>query len=445
MVFSSLDTTLRSNNNSLSGTKSSFSATGAAKALIKDPFARAESEVRAKAALRKAKHASENVIGALSKINNRFDDEVAGDGAVGSDGRVPPPETVNYTSSSGSEFHGSDSDSDSDVDMMLMRRENFEYDSSDDEEEDAALDKRAQELENELTMANNRVEELKQTLEATKHATQQAIKQGILTPVKSRPVVRNVFKEVEEEEGNDEDTEEMYDDFDNPGRYDDDDEDLDDEDDDNYDLEDSLEESYEDDHDVGYNDDDTFAIRRAEAKLGLNDDDNGSGEAKSLYHRRAEQRAEAKSGGTAGHIVTPRVFIDQGDFSSPERQGDLAESKEVPPHVGLSDAVSPSARIEDRVQGLRRRCEDGLGKRVFDEAYSFLKRLQERGGVNGNIATGEEATMTPGGTVEGGEMEGEGDEEAVLEELTNILGEDKLHFWSLVDQLLFCEDLRKSK
>ena len=37
------------------------------------------------------------------------------------------------------------------------------------------------------------------------------------------------------------------------------------------------------------------------------------------------------------------------------------------------------------------------------------------------------------------------DDEAVLEQLTNILGEDKLHYWSLVDQLLFCEDLRKNR
>ena len=307
-------------------------------------------------------------------------------------------------------------------------------------------------------MANNRVAELKETLQATKRATAQAIERGILTPVKSRPVVRNVFKEVEEGE---EDGEEMYDDFGNPGSYEDDEDDEDDDEegyeDDDYGLEDSLEESYEDDHDVGYTDDDTFAIRRAEAKLGLNDEEDDGGEAKSLYHRRAEQRAEAKNGGSIGHIVTPRVFIDQGEggggggggggegggFSSPSRD-DGAESKDSSPPSGLSDAVSPSARIEDRVLGLRRRCEDGLGRRVFDEAYSFLKRLQERGGVNGNIAT-DEAIMTPGGTVEGGEEEGEDDEEAVLEELTKILGEDKLHFWSLVDQLLFCEDLRKSK
>ena len=97
VAFSSLETTVRANNNSLSGTKSSFSATGAAKALIKDPFARAESEVRAKAALQKAKHASENVIGALSKINNRFGDEVVG--GAGPVAQVDAVEGVDYTSS----------------------------------------------------------------------------------------------------------------------------------------------------------------------------------------------------------------------------------------------------------------------------------------------------------------------------------------------------------
>ena len=452
VVYSSLESTMTTNNNlsATSNSKSSFSGTGAAKALIKDPFARAESEVRAKAALQKAKHASENVIGALNNINNRFDDNEGG--AIGgrNDG---PVERVAYSSSE-DDFGDSDSDN-SDVDMMLMKRENAGYDSSDDEEEDATLQKRAEQLENELTMATQRVEELKQTLEASKQATQQAIKQGILTPVKSRPVVRNIFAEVEEgeEEDYDDDGGEGYDQVGRlgGGYYGVDDDDDDDEEDDD-DLEDSLEESYE--NDVGYDDDDTFAIRRAEAKLGLNDDEGVGGgeraEAKSLYHRRAEQMVEAKNGTGGGHIVTPRVFIDKDGFESPrdeakEANGQGGEEGDEDSYVGLSDAVSPSARIEDRVQGLRHRCEQGLGKKVFDEAYEFLKRLQERGGVNGNIVPGGDVTMTPGGTVEGGYDEDEDDEEAVLEELTKILGEDKLHFWSLVDQLLFCEDLRREK
>ena len=98
--------------------------------------------------------------------------------------------------------------------------------------------------------------------------------------------------------------------------------------------------------------------------------------------------------------------------------------------------MSPSARIEDRVLGLRSRCEEGLGADVFARAYNFLKSLQER-----VVDEVDAAVMTPGGTVLGdGDKD---DDEKVLEQLTNILGEDKLHYWALVDQLLFCEELRR--
>ena len=321
-------------------------------------------------------------------------------------------ERVAY-SSDDSELDGDDdgADVEDDIDMTLIQRE-FNGDESFDEEEDATLQKRANELENELTMATKRCVALKATLEATKQATKDARRQGMLSPAKPRAVVRkNMFA------GGDYDENEADDVF----GVDEDEEDEEDEGDDEY-LEDSLEESYDDD--------DTFDTRKAEAKDEYNRHGGGGGggggrdeEAKSLYHRRAESKQDSEGGGPM-HIVTPRVQIDN---ANDEEEGRYSE---------LTDVVSPSARIEDRVQGLRSRCEEGLGADTFAKAYDFLKSLQERVADEADAAV-----MTPGGTVlRDGDKD---DDEKVLEQLTAILGDDKLHYWALVDQLLFCEELRR--
>jgi hypothetical protein len=330
-------------------------------------------------------------------------------------------------------------------------------------------------------LSANTTAQLKETLEATKQATKTAIKKGVLTPAKSRPLVRkNLFsqkfreeeeEEEEEERGRrergtryeDDDEEEDYDDEDegydsfgsgeDHSSYDDLEESYDDLGESYDDLGESLEESYEDDPD------DTFVVRRAEAKM------EGGGvaaESKSLYHR----RAEAKAGGA--HITTPRVLIgDDGGGEDGDYGEDIGEEIHSPDGKGgrggaeykeLADAVSPSARIDDRVDALRRRCEEGLGPEIFGEAYRFLQKLQQR---NSRKQGGEGGDFTsPGGThmERGGEEDfsdddffddddeleesGDHDEERVLRQLTNILGEENLHFWSLVDQLLFCEDLK---
>lgn len=410
------------------GSSSGFSATGRSNAMVKhDPFAKASkkstSNAGAKeagrssieAAMRLAQDASDEIIGELQMIESRFEE------ARSSVDRMDIK--VRYSSDEDDDTEDEDAPyDDDDVDMILMRKD-FEGGASDDED-DATLQKREMELENEITMATERCEALKVTLEATKQATESAIRQGILTPAKSRPVVRkNLFREVEEEEeeedlseagseGRDQ-FEESFDDY-------------------NDDLEESyeeLEESYEEleeteDSRMGYRDDDSFAIRRAEAKLGIGDDEND--ESKSVWSRRAESKA-----GTA-HVVTPRVYIGDNEdgLASPKRGGREREGG----YKELADAVSPSARIEDRCGALRRRCEEGLGERRFEEAYAFLQRLQKKG------EDGEWSDEDGDGDAL--EESGEHDEERVLRQLTSILGEDRLQYWSLVDQLLFCEDLR---
>ncbi|GMH93893.1 hypothetical protein TL16_g12749 [Triparma laevis f. inornata] len=399
-------------------------------------FARQENErnKRAAAILQQAQYASDNVLGALNGVNSRFDDMDVHDNGDDGNGNgndlevrggrqqrnskhkmayESDEESVQYSSE---EDYDDDDDDDDDIDMTLLKRE-IQNDSSDDEEEDATLQKRAQELENELTYATERCVALKATLEATKLATENARRQGMLSPAKPRAVVKNMFGDHLDDVDEDE-TKDAFDVYDGDDQYDED-----------Y-LEDSLEEIYDDammqtDDDSTYYSQQDNTFGRAEAKNGPDSFDPND-ESKSLYQRRAEAKEPQPR-----HIVTPRITIDNDNES--------LDAPEPPEYKGLSDAVSPSARIEDRVQGLRNRCEDGLGKAIFDRAYNFLKSLQERVSNDHPQPT---AVMTPNGTAPEPDVD---DDEAVLEQLTNILGEDKLHYWSLVDQLLFCEDLRKNR
>ena len=41
---------------------------------------------------------------------------------------------------------------------------------------------------------------------------------------------------------------------------------------------------------------------------------------------------------------------------------------------GLQDAPSPSGKLSDRIERLRQRCIEALGRDAFMDAYSFLKQ-----------------------------------------------------------------------
>lgn len=245
-------------------------------------------------------------------------------------------------------------------------------------------------------MATLRCNKLKQTLEQTKQATKTAIKKGILTPKKKGgPRVRNVFQRAEEKLRDDEDdadddadddvdSDEAGDTFEMPKNGSDDDTVSDSDSDSDIDSEsdsdsggsgDELEESYEhaetEASSIDYRDDDTFAIRRAEAKLGLEPDvrDVVGGEAKS-YQRRAEEKQLSINTGpdrANDNIVTPRIrILSDGEPStspiSPSHRAVARDAANGGRFRELSDAPSPSARIDDRVRGLKNRCEEGLGK-----------------------------------------------------------------------------------
>ena len=57
--------------------------------------------------------------------------------------------------------------------------------------------------------------------------------------------------------------------------------------------------------------------------------------------------------------------------TSSKRNGDSS------PYENLQDPVTPSGRLTDRIQLLKRRCVEALGKRSFTDAYNFLKENQD--------------------------------------------------------------------
>lgn len=82
------------------------------------------------------------------------------------------------------------------------------------------------------------------------------------------------------------------------------------------------------------------------------------------------------------------------------------------------EAISeyPSGRLNERMRSLTTECIRLLGRRMFKEAYGYLKNLSQQD--QGELDNGDE----------------------ILSALTKILGQDKLKHWKLLDQLIFIED-----
>lgn len=98
----------------------------------------------------------------------------------------------------------------------------------------------------------------------------------------------------------------------------------------------------------------------------------------------------------------------------------------------LVDAPSPhTGRLSDRIRVLRERCVAGLGPDTFRNAYNYLKDEQTAAADNDNVVT-----ESGGERFEGVEDE----DERIHRGLAAIIGADKLHFWGIIDQLIFIEE-----
>jgi len=84
---------------------------------------------------------------------------------------------------------------------------------------------------------------------------------------------------------------------------------------------------------------------------------------------------------------------------------------------------SPSGKLSDRIERLRQRCMEALGRDAFLEAYNFLKQheLDSQGFDNGR------------------DLNEDAYEAKKVTRIRAILGEGKAHYMSLIDQLIFME------
>merc|ERR1712146_122687 len=100
----------------------------------------------------------------------------------------------------------------------------------------------------------------------------------------------------------------------------------------------------------------------------------------------------------------------------------IAVAIQPPVYRNLSDAPSPSGRLSDRIDRLRQRCVEALGRQSFEQAYMYLKSLEndDRGIYEEDI------------------------EEEKAKKVRRILGDGKVHFMPLIEQLIFMEETHSS-
>ena len=94
----------------------------------------------------------------------------------------------------------------------------------------------------------------------------------------------------------------------------------------------------------------------------------------------------------------------------------------IPPYRNLKDAPSPSGRLSDRIERLRQRCMEALGREAFTESYTYLKNHEsdDRGFYEDDV------------------------EQEKQRRVRAILGEGKAHFMPLIEQLIFMEETHSS-
>lgn len=88
---------------------------------------------------------------------------------------------------------------------------------------------------------------------------------------------------------------------------------------------------------------------------------------------------------------------------------------------GLEDQPSPSGNLKDRIQRIRLGCIEGLGPKVFNEAYAIIKSANEGDDDEKASESDLDSTM---------------DLDA---RLLSVLGKDKLRYKERIEELVFIE------
>jgi hypothetical protein len=76
----------------------------------------------------------------------------------------------------------------------------------------------------------------------------------------------------------------------------------------------------------------------------------------------------------------PNLTIDPRDVSSistPRKHQPSSGAVKESPYMNLQDPPTPSGRLSERIEKLRERCIDALGRDAFMAAYSFLKQHED--------------------------------------------------------------------
>jgi hypothetical protein len=120
------------------------------------------------------------------------------------------------------------------------------------------------------------------------------------------------------------------------------------------------------------------AVVNSAAGAVQSDDDEVYDDASDLEESWTEQSADVRD------APGRKLFIDAKDSDTDERvdldstapRMQVKAPVAVNPYYNLQDAPSPSGRLSDRIERLRQRCIQALGRGAFEDAYSFLKQSE---------------------------------------------------------------------
>ena len=114
--------------------------------------------------------------------------------------------------------------------------------------------------------------------------------------------------------------------------------------------------------------------------------------------------------------LSEAALVSEADSDSTPRKGlKPSLAVKVSPYAGLQDAPSPSGKLGERIERLRQRCIEALGRAAFQDAYDYLKEHDE-------VQTMDESF-----------------EAEKKRKMRAILGDSKAHYAPLIEQLLFME------
>jgi len=266
----------------------------------------------------------------------------------------------------GLDINDEDDSFEDDGDNIFLRGGNVSAGDDDDADEDEDMKKKEEELKAELQFATMRCEELKRTLQETKSYIAPVAVNGGKVGAATGPSQRTAATGA----GNDNLDDEEEEDGDEYEEGDD------------YDYGDSVE------YEESWADDEPPTSSNSGKSMGVSIETHNSSDS---------------------HI-TPRKLRPQ------------ALAVRESPFTGLQDPPTPTGRLSDRIERLRLRCIEALGRDSFLDAYRFLKQYDD---------------MYSSRSYEDDE------EEEKLVKMRAILGDSKAHYTPLIEQLIFMEETHR--